>query len=264
MVADIEQCRQSVSFCCVRTEARLAIGAYFSRWAPSVCTFATLVGGLGCAPDREIEALSVVATVPDAHEILPANAPIFIHFSDHIASGIAFGGRVTLTTGELDVVVQVGYDLVSKSVVVVPTTDLLVRRDYTLTLAAEGVLSVDGRRLTEDLSLDFHVGNPTSTPRSRPPVDFATQVAPLFAGQCGCHTAGQALPALTPSALVAQPSLRDPERTLVVPGDPRRSLLVQKVLVDYPGVIGGPMPPGEPLSEEAQRIIVGWVEGLGP
>lgn len=221
-------------------------------------------GAKGCAPDREVGALTVQATVPEPDGIIAANLPISISFSEHIAPSVAFGGRVSLTTAELDVVIQVGYDPVARALVAVPSADLLVGRVYTLTLLAEGVISVDGRALESDLTFDFLVGSPTPRPRARPPVDFSTQVAPIFAGRCGCHVTGQALPPLTVAGLVGQPSVRDPQQTLVRPGDPRRSLLVQKVLVDYPGVLGGPMPPEAPLSAEDQGLIVGWVEGLRP
>lgn len=236
-----------------------------SRWAGVRCAVVLgLLWGAGCAPDQDVSGLSVVATVPEADGIIAANLPISIQFSDHIAPEITFGGRVSLTTADLDVVVQAGYDPVSKSVVAVPTTDLLVGRVYTLTLAVEGLVSVDGRTLDEDVTFDFVVGTPTPRPRARPAVNFATEVAPLFAGRCSCHGTGQALPPLTPGALVDQPSVRDPDRTLVRPGDPRRSLLVQKVLTDYRWVPGGPMPPSGALSAEDQRLIVGWVEGLRP
>lgn len=232
-------------------------GGAFGVWA------AALALG-GCAPDAEIDPIQVASTAPEEEGVVAANLPIRIVFSDHIAPGIGFGGRVALRIDTLDVAFTAGYDVVDRALVVVPAADLRVGQVHTLTLTAEGIESADGRPLDQDLILTFLPGSPTAAPRAQPAVDFERDLVPLFAGRCGCHVIGQALPPLTPAALVGQPSVRDPARTLVRPGDPRRSLLVQKILRDYPGLPGAPMPPEAPLSAAEQRLIVGWVEGLLP
>jgi len=215
-----------------------------------------------CAPDVEVDPMEVAATVPEEDGVISANLPIRIGFSEHIAPGVGFAGRVSLRIDALDVAFSAGYDPVDRALVVVPTNDLRVGQLHTLSLTAEGIESADGRPLDRDLILTFLVGSPTAAPRAQPAVDFERDLVPLFAGRCGCHVMGQAAPPLTPAALVGQPSGRDPARLLVQPGDPRRSLLVQKVLRDYPGLPGDPMPPEAALSAAEQRLIVGWVEGL--
>lgn len=47
--------------------------------------------------------------------------------------------------------------------------------------------------------------------------------------------------------------------TLVVPGDPDASYLLEKLTATMPAA-GDPMPPGAPLSSEKIEMIRGWIE----
>ena len=99
----------------------------------------------------------------------------------------------------------------------------------------------------------------------QPALDFERDVAAVWAGRCGCHgeaSEGRVPPALTEAALANQPSARFPGLALVQPGQPLRSALVRKLLHDYPGLRGEPMPPSGPLDDDALRRVIGWIEGL--
>lgn len=84
---------------------------------------------------------------------------------------------------------------------------------------------------------------------------------------CGqnCHLGSQPAAGLDLSIerfavlfLVSQPSSQAPSIALVEPGDPARSLLVQKLNCSAPEA-GQPMPPGGSVSLELQALIHDWV-----
>jgi hypothetical protein len=60
--------------------------------------------------------------------------------------------------------------------------------------------------------------------------------------------------------LVGQPSNQDSALTLVEPGDPRASLLLQKVNCDSPD-FGARMPLGGQLAPSLQALIYDWIRG---
>jgi hypothetical protein len=93
--------------------------------------------------------------------------------------------------------------------------------------------------------------------------DFETDVRPLLERRCGCHGPAPAeWPPLEPEVLAHEPSRGDPHLVLLDPGAPMRSALVLKVLPGYPGISGGSMPPGAPLSEAERRVLFDWVRSL--
>lgn len=116
-------------------------------------------------------------------------------------------------------------------------------------------------------------GCPVNEPA--PPVDrevsFASEVQPILTEHCAsCHSEGGfAFNVGIPMRLtegdswgdtVGQPSVKDPELTLVVPMDPANSLLYRKVSEDAPPV-GSTMPLfGERLPPEELGLIRDWIE----
>jgi hypothetical protein len=249
--------------------------ASIHRALAALAALATLA--VGCAPDRPVAPMVVFHTDPAPDGVLAANAPARLRLSHHLAADVVLAGRARLYTGppedEREVAVVTGYDPVDRAVVVIPRLDLLVGQTYHLQLVADGLVSAEGRPLEADLSLDFVAGSPVAPAqgpggfmggeRGRPLALFA-DVEPLFAGRCGCHGDGSASPPLTPAGLLGRASARSADRPLVVPGEPRASLLVHKILADHPLRPGAPMPlGGPPLSATEQRLVVAWVEDLG-
>src|SRR5580698_11447094 len=89
---------------------------------------------------------------------------------------------------------------------------------------------------------------------SQPP-DFVKQVQPIFVGECsGCHR-GATAPAGLQLDTVAGLMQGSGSGKVVVPGNAKQSLLVQRVS----DTTGNQMPPNGPLSAEQIRLITEWV-----
>src|SRR5580698_1851432 len=86
-------------------------------------------------------------------------------------------------------------------------------------------------------------------------VDFVKQVQPIFVGECsGCHR-GATAPAGLQLDTVAGLMQGSGSGKVVVPGNAKQSLLVQRVS----DTTGNQMPPNGPLSAEQIRLITEWV-----
>ena len=99
-------------------------------------------------------------------------------------------------------------------------------------------------------------------------IDFETSIQPIFTESCVvCHAADSEFLDLSAgraaASLIDRRSLQDSSRWLVRPGQPEHSLLVAKVLCSDPG-LGGPMPPGLPLSPFQRALVHDWVLGGAP
>ncbi len=102
-------------------------------------------------------------------------------------------------------------------------------------------------------------------------VSFAGDIQPIFTTNCaGCHSPGgaadlagialQLTEGVAYDLLVSQPSVQDPDLTLVAPGDPDASLLLAKVESDSPPV-GLRMPRFAPaLSDDEIALIRSWIQ----
>ncbi|MCA9558373.1 MAG: hypothetical protein KC583_07415 [Myxococcales bacterium] len=190
-----------------------------------------------------------------------ADAPLRVRFDGYLSESMRLGAAASLASAEVGVAISVLYDPVEQGLVIVPARPLRVGLGYTLTVDAAVVEGVDERRLDADLIVDFVAGNPTSAGGGpRPVVRFADIEADLRAACGDCHGAppGVYTP-LTAAALVEAPSKRRPGAVLVQPGAPLDSELVRRVLSDYPGTLGAPMPPDAPLDVALQKRLVDWV-----
>jgi len=98
---------------------------------------------------------------------------------------------------------------------------------------------------------------------------FARDVEAIFDRACaGCHGIG-GLPSLTPSTLRNVRSATLQDTFLVIPYDASRSMLMHKILVDYPVRYGATMPPPwsdqPPLTDTEVRAIEAWIlDGARP
>jgi hypothetical protein len=123
---------------------------------------------------------------------------------------------------------------------------------------------------------DAEVCAPIELPEAPAPAASADDVAPIFERSCalgGCHLrapgAGGLVLGRSPetwrAALVNVPSVQHREMPLVAPGDPDRSWLVVKIFgaaceaCEPSAGCGGPMPPGDPLSESERATIIAWI-----
>ena len=106
-------------------------------------------------------------------------------------------------------------------------------------------------------------------------VSFKDQIQPVLNTHCfRCHRAGgeadlagialQVGEEVAFDLLVNQPSVQDPNLTLVVPGDAESSLLFLKVSSDAPPV-GARMPSGDvPLTAGQIELIRAWIDQGAP
>jgi len=223
-------------------------------------TAAALSVGLllsGCGPDADIVIPSIVETRPPPGGQWPADEPLEVHFDGWLDPQTVDDRVAELTSGELSATVTVEYDPVAPGLVVRPLFGLRPGLGYVLTVDGEAVSALGGEPGAGVTTVGFRAGPPSGW--LPPPVPSDAEMQALFAERCGCHGPDQAVfPTLDRAGLVGVTSRRQPDRALVVPGRPMRSLLVLKVLDAYPGVRGMQ----KALTDAERRQIVRWVRGL--
>ena len=175
-----------------------------------------------------------------------------------------FGRAAVLRSADVTASIDIGYDPSGPALVIVPRFAMRADLAYEVVLDPAVVRGVDGRALEAEHILGFTARDAASVKAD--PVVFSRDLAPIFEERCGCHGPEPlAFPPLVPAALIDVPSPADPALVLVDPGDPLRSMLLLKVLPNYPQVGGLAMPPeGPPLSGEALRDLVSWIEAGAP
>jgi len=224
----------------------------------------------GCTAGADAPSLTVVASEPGPGGEHAANRPIRLEFDRYLYPVFALAGAdgegIRLASGEVAVPLDARYDVVGRALELTPRDALSPGIAYRLQVAPGAVIGLDGETLGVSFEVGFWAGLPAPTVDTpQPALDFERDVASSWVGRCGCHgdaAAGRVPPALTEAALVGQPSGRFPGLALVQPGQPLRSALVRKLLHDYPGLRGEPMPPSGPLDDDAVRRVVAWIEGL--
>lgn len=229
----------------------------FTRRACAVIS-ALILGGCLVAPSPE--PLRIVDQQPAQGGDHPSGAPIRVVFDGYLDPDLPFGRAAVLRSAEVTATINVGYDPSGPALVIVPRVDMRADLGYEIVLDPAVIRGVDGRTLAGEHVLGFTARDTPSA--SAEPVVFARDLAPVFEESCGCHgPEPKAFPPLVPAALIDVPSPSDPGLPLVAPGDPLRSVLLLKVLPDYPQINGLPMPPeGPPLSGEVLRKLVSWIE----
>ncbi|MFT4622665.1 MAG: hypothetical protein ACI8PZ_001321 [Myxococcota bacterium] len=109
-------------------------------------------------------------------------------------------------------------------------------------------------------------GGTTPTGSTTPPTgdDFCAVQAIINANCLACHGAsalgGLELQTDPHAAIVGVTATIDPTWTLVVPGDPDASLLLQKIAGTQPAGAGTEMPPGSGLDADLVAIVRTWIE----
>ncbi len=218
--------------------------------------------GLGCVAEEDPEVLTLSGSEPFNGGTHPVDAPIRLRFEQYLFDSPSQGLGIELVSGDRNAAVSVAYDPVDRALVLQPDRELRVGLGYVLRVPADSVFGFGGERLAEDLEIDFRAG-PRVDYTPRPPVDFELHLLPKLEASCYCH-GEDAWPPLDPATWVGQAARRQPERSLVVPGEALQSYLIQRVLADYPGVRGAPMPTEAPLDAETLKALVSWVEAGAP
>ena len=103
------------------------------------------------------------------------------------------------------------------------------------------------------------------------PSDWASAHGEVLTPSCGfssCHGGGAGAFTLDGSdadhaRMVGAPSVADPSRTLVIPGDPDGSYLLAK-MEGGAGIEGDTMPPGGLLEADRIAIVRAWIDAGAP
>lgn len=241
----------------MRLRASVGLACLFAGRVVSTLGILALAG---CLVAPTPGPLRVVDQQPAQGGDHPSGAPIRIIFDGYLEPGLPWRRAAVLRSADVNASIDVGYDPSGPALVIVPRVAMRADLAYELVLDPAIVRGVDGRVLPAEYVLGFTARDAPSI--SADPIIFSRDLAPIFERKCGCHGPEPlAFPPLVPNAMIDVPSPADPALSLVTPGDPLRSMLLLKVLPDYPQVRGLAMPPeGPPLSGETLRKLVSWIE----
>ena len=228
---------------------------------PTTGVVLALIFAMGCAPTDGYPALAVIQTEPVEAADHPATGSIRIHFDRYLDPELPLSRVALLESGAARFSILTTYDPVDRALVIRPRYPLRPELGYLLTLRQEEIRAMDGGQLATDFELSFFaipdLGE-NQAPEAR--TTFEADVVPIIEQRCGCHgPSPAAFPELLPDELINRPSARQPARTLVKPGQPLQSYLIQRLLTDYPGVRGNP----KTISGSELRILISWVNQIG-
>lgn len=188
--------------------------------------------------------VTVVASYPpDGARDVPLDTPLWFEVDQYLESdALSSTGTLLVQSGGIFASVQVHYEMVGRRLVGTLRAPLQPDFEYILTLDPQRVRGIDGAPLLEVPVVRFRTGQWTLEPSTVEPrrPGFALDIAPIFARGCGCHTIDPVpepwfeLPALSWSRLVGQVSQSEPSLLLVEPGDPTHSVLMRRLLPDFP------------------------------
>ncbi len=226
-----------------------------------------------CAP------MDIVGWSPTPRETgVPTDTLVTVTFSDYPDPDTVSVGTMLLTSGVFRVPEAYRVDLITRSVTMLPISDLASNLGYSVTVMA-GVRSLGGcaGKLAH---AQFTTGDGPIGRSDPPPPTFA-DIAPIFAARCAdnCHAGsdGGCLDAPVAglslcgpdarNALIDVPSRQVSTLALVTPLSSARSYLMRKLVpsgpagAPIPGVLGQREPPDGPLAPEQLRAIADWIDG---
>jgi hypothetical protein len=160
------------------------------------------------------------------------------------------------------------WDVVRRSLDVQPLDSLRGGLTYTLSVEVEFLRGLGSRPVNSQLATWFF---PVDSDAAALPeiaveaVGYSQHIRPILVESCGCHWEPQrALTPLDPVTLAGRADQRR-GRSLVVPFDPGRSYLMEKLLDAYPDRFGTQMPPPwaeeAPLSGAEMQLVHAWISG---
>ena len=205
----------------------------------------------------------------DGDRLTVINPAFEFHFDDYLdVRASALGSAFTIQAGVHRPRLESTWDAVGQTLMIQPLDSLRVGLVYTLSADPErlrglGSRSVDSSqnewlfRVAEDAGEREEI--------EAPRLSYYTDIRPILVDGCSCHWAPEtALTPLEPSALAERADQRS-GRSLVVPFDPARSYLLEKILDGYPDRFGTQMPPpwadeGSLTSEQVQ-LVHDWIAG---
>lgn len=227
--------------------------------------------------------VQVVASYPpDGAEDVPIDSPVWFEVDQYLdVDALVPTGTIRLQSGGVFASVQVQYEMVGRRLVGRLRAPLQPDFAYTMTLDPARVRSVSGAPLLEAPTIRFTTGSWRSEPgsvQSEVP-GWEADIVPIVERSCGCHRLESypetwfELPQLSYARIVGQPSQVEPDERLVVPYVPARSVLMWRILPDYPRRHGTVMPPPwaddvertralahAPLSVADARLLEDWIQ----
>ena len=215
---------------------------------------------VACSLQAPREKLEVVASEPEPGGQLVVGEPMRIQFNSYLDLGTLNRNALTLTSGEIEVGVEVGYDPVDRSLLVRSLYPLRPKLNYVLSIEAGAIESIEGFEFQDEFELT--VQTVSATPLQAPPRNKDrkfSEIKVIFERSCNCHgPEPKAFPELVPDVLFTQSSIRQPEFDLVKKGQPLRSYLVLRLLDKYPGIRGTP----KDVTPNDLRHIIDWIAQL--
>jgi hypothetical protein len=215
---------------------------------------------------------------PPGNDGVPTDTTIRVTFSDYPDPDTISVGSMLLTSGFFRVPESYRVDLLTRSVVMTPISQLTANLGYAVTVSGSVASLVGCSGKTVHTSFITGPGAMGTTPA--PPPTFA-DIAPILASRCagGCHAAPDGTCLDAPAAglslcatdargaLVDVPSGQLSGMALVAPFNAARSYLIRKIVPATPG--GGPIPgtfgqrepPDSPLPDDQIRAISDWIDG---
>lgn len=223
--------------------------------------------------------MDIVGWSPTPRETgVPTNTLVTVTFSDFPDPETTSLQTMLLTSSVFRVPEAYRVDLITRSVVMAPISQLSSDVGYSVTVLP-GVQSLAGCPGGSG-HIEFTTGSgPVGGPPPPPPT--FSDISPIVAARCAdnCHAApdggcldapvaGLSLCATDArNALVNVPSRQVATLALVTPLYAARSYLMRKLIPAPPdggpmtGVLGQREPPGDPLSPDQLRAISDWIDG---
>ncbi len=223
--------------------------------------------------------MDIVGWSPTPRETgVPTDSLVNVAFSDYPDPDTVSVGTMLLTSGVFRVPEAYRVDLITRSVTMLPISELASNLGYSVTVMP-GVRSLAGCA-GQLAHAQFTTGDGPIGGSPPPPPTFA-DIAPIFAARCAgnCHAdpdggcldapvAGLSLCASDArNALIDVPSRENATLALVTPLGAARSYLIRKLVPSgpdggpIPGVLGQREPPDGPLPADQLRAISDWIDG---
>lgn len=202
-------------------------------------------------------------------------SPVIVSFNDFPDPATTAPPAVVLRSnggsGQAEITADARVDLIDKTLIVVPQTELDATTNYQLTLTT-ALASLSQRQLVNEVTISFTTGETSGGELQPPPqLTLSGNIQRIWddpTDGCvrpGCHDSSGASAGLVLDAgsaagdLIGRPAAEvDLDR--VRSGDPASSYLLRKVL-GTPDIVGGRMPIGRVLPADEIRRISDWILG---
>ena len=263
---------------CIATDSigRQALSKVDSkRTISAICLFFSVICVTGCvgdfsevSPARDDVVRFELVSHADGDPLEVTNPLFRFVADDHLnVRGADPVAALTLSAGAHRPVLSGSWDPLTRELLVEPLDPLRTGLMYTLTLDVSRIRAEAGAVVVADLD-EWRFRAEGIVADDRPGVrivSYDLDIQPVLVESCGCHWEPDGpLTALDARTLRERATSRA-ARSLVVPYDPARSYLIEKILPDYDDRFGTAMPPPwsteEPLTDDEIRLISDWILG---